>query len=272
MSDDTIAAKKSDSRLQIAMQVLRWSTIGLLVIAIIMVLAATAAAWKEGDPDILLEVVERIFTAILPLLATWVGTVLAFYFSKENYQAASESVQKTFRQLTDERLKTIYVRDEMRRYDQITRVELDTGQPNDGEDVNLKSGFLDKLGGKITRIPVFDNNRKGLFIIHESMLYKFVNDITADPLQVAGVTITRANATLKHFLDHASGANRQMAKDTIAFLAEDRTLADAKMEMGRQAQQIRQSCRDVFVTASGARNEPVLGWLTDRKIEQFSRV
>ena len=272
MSDVANAGKNSDARLQIALQVLKWSTIGLLVIAVIMVLAGAAAAWKADKPEVLLEVVEKIFTALLPLVGTWVGTVLAFYFSKENYEAASESVQKTYRQLTDERLKTVYVRDEMRRYDQMTRVELDTTASNSGEDINLKTEFVEKLGNKVTRMPVFDQDRKALFMVHESMLYKFLDDIAANPPQVAGQTIDRNNATLKHFLDHADGANRRMARESIAFVAEDRTLADAKLAMERQGQQFRVSCRDIFVTARGSRDEPVLGWLTERKIEHFSRV
>lgn len=38
-----------------------------------------------------------VFTAILPLLGTWVGAVLAFYFSQDNLQAASTTTLNAVR-------------------------------------------------------------------------------------------------------------------------------------------------------------------------------
>ena len=32
-----------------------------------------------------------VFTSVLPVLGTWVGTVLAFYFARENLEAATSS-------------------------------------------------------------------------------------------------------------------------------------------------------------------------------------
>src|SRR4029453_16222492 len=37
------------------------------------------------------ETTRLVFTAMLPLFGTWVGTVLAFYFARENLQAATKS-------------------------------------------------------------------------------------------------------------------------------------------------------------------------------------
>src|SRR5262245_33908665 len=34
-----------------------------------------------------------VFAAVLPLLGTWVGTVLAFYFARENLEAATETAR-----------------------------------------------------------------------------------------------------------------------------------------------------------------------------------
>src|SRR5690349_2815381 len=41
-----------------------------------------------------LETSQMVFTSVLPLFGTWVGTVLAFYFARENLQSATESTQK----------------------------------------------------------------------------------------------------------------------------------------------------------------------------------
>ena len=49
-----------------------------------------------------------------------------------------------------------------------------------------------------------------------------------------------------------------MAKKAVAFACADKTLADAKEAMDRMP-----GCQDVFVTRTGAPDEPVVGWLTN---------
>src|SRR6201996_9802097 len=55
-----------------------------------------------------------ILTVILPMVGTWVGTVLAFYFGKEQLEAATRSVTSIARELTpDEKLRSIRVTEKM---------------------------------------------------------------------------------------------------------------------------------------------------------------
>jgi len=42
----------------------------------------------------------QVLTTVLPLIGTWVGTVMAYYFSRENFEAASRSAAELARQLT----------------------------------------------------------------------------------------------------------------------------------------------------------------------------
>jgi hypothetical protein len=39
---------------------------------------------------------------VLPVVAAWVGTLMAFYFGKENFKAATDSVSQIARQLTSQ--------------------------------------------------------------------------------------------------------------------------------------------------------------------------
>ena len=39
---------------------------------------------------------------MLPVVAAWVGTVMAFYFGKENFKAATDSLSQIARQLTSQ--------------------------------------------------------------------------------------------------------------------------------------------------------------------------
>src|SRR6266849_4165538 len=65
--------------------------------------------WNDKD------MVRYVFASIIPLLASWMGTILAFYFSKENFMAATQSVTDLTRTVTGiERLKNISATDKMR--------------------------------------------------------------------------------------------------------------------------------------------------------------
>jgi hypothetical protein len=52
---------------------------------------------------------------------------------------------------------------------------------------------------------------------------------------------------------------------TIAYVARDRTLADAKSAM-----EAIPGCQDVVVTAGGAKAEPILGWISNVDIGRAS--
>src|SRR5713101_3697494 len=69
---------------------------------------AAIVLYKDRSP----ETVRYVFASIIPLLASWMGTILAFYFSKENFMAATQSVTDLTRTVTGiERLKTISATD-----------------------------------------------------------------------------------------------------------------------------------------------------------------
>src|SRR5438093_971982 len=70
-------------------------SIALVVVGLSIAAIAVAAglaitfATTRSRPGI----TRLVFTSVLPLFGTWVGTVLAFYFARENLQSATESVQ-----------------------------------------------------------------------------------------------------------------------------------------------------------------------------------
>ena len=81
MNPDEIKASHTRSRL--ASLIIGLSMIGIT-------LAATAAVWT-ADEENRGQVTQLVFSSVLPLFGTWVGTVLAFYFARESLQAATES-------------------------------------------------------------------------------------------------------------------------------------------------------------------------------------
>lgn len=82
-----------DTRDRIAICMIYGSLLFLLVLAAMAILVVAIY-----DKDALKEISQNVFNGLLPLFGAWVGAVLAFYFSKDNFQTASESVRDTVRE------------------------------------------------------------------------------------------------------------------------------------------------------------------------------
>ena len=75
-----------------------------------------------------------------------------------------------------------------------------------------------------------------------------------------------AELNLKHLLEMPNDGGDvaiypkfgDLAKKAVAFVCADKTLADAKEAMDRVT-----GCQDVFVTRTGAPDEPIVGWVTN---------
>src|SRR5271169_5649077 len=81
-----------------------WLAITITVVSLlgVLVLAAIIVLQKPGTA-----VQIQILSTVLPVIGTWVGTVLAFYFSKQNLEAATRSVTAMANQLSpDDKLRS----------------------------------------------------------------------------------------------------------------------------------------------------------------------
>ncbi|MHB9143098.1 MAG: hypothetical protein ACYC25_14605, partial [Paludibacter sp.] len=67
---------------------------------------------------------------LLPLWGTWIGTVLAYYFGKANFEAASKSYQDVIKKLTpEEKIAKLLVKDVMLPIRDILYLDYDTESP-----------------------------------------------------------------------------------------------------------------------------------------------
>src|SRR5229473_6730667 len=64
----------------------------VVVLAFCGILLLSYEVLKPSNTPVNLDTAKYVFAAILPLLGTWVGTVLAHYFQKENLAAATQSI------------------------------------------------------------------------------------------------------------------------------------------------------------------------------------
>jgi CBS-domain-containing membrane protein len=170
--------------------------------------------------------------------------VLAYYFSRENFESAADKTERLIRQLTpEEQLAAVAVTDVMVR--SIYSVK-DTSR-------TIAEVLADLERNDLKRLPVLNDAGALKALLYREGLIKYLADF-----QEPG----RSQKTF-------DGILRAVPKLTHepAFIKSEATLADARNAM----QQI-SNCKVVFVTQTGATDEPVLGMLTNSDIAKHARI
>jgi hypothetical protein len=208
---------------------------------------------KEGRGDM----GKLLLSSVLPVIGTWVGTVLAYYFAKENFESAARATERLAG--IEERLRAVPVTTAMIPIAKADKWQLNPGQ--DPESLNLKELITRMTKAKRNRLPVLDDKGAGVYVIHLSTLTDFVAQKSfdgTDPKAMEKLTIA----------DFAKNARTDLRDKIRAWASVPRgdTLADTKTAMERLS-----DCSDVFVTESGRKDEPVIGWVTNAEIALHSR-
>ena len=193
---------------------------------------------------------------LLPLWGTWVGTVLAFYFGKSNFEAATKSYQDVIKSLTpEEKMASIKVTDVMIPLSQISYLDYE-----DSQNKILVDIINDEKFKEYNRFAFIDDNNILKHIIHRSEFTKYMTDKA-----LAGENIKEI--TFAQFLqDSVNDKNNYVLKNS-AFVARDANLLQAKAVMDAIKE-----CQDVFVTSTGKDSEPVLGLITNNLIFEKAKV
>lgn len=201
------------------------------------------------------DALKDITLIFFPVLATWVGTVIAFYFSKDNFNVAAQHTNDLVRALTgDEKLKTIYVSQIMKEMNDKSVKFLKLPE-SEYKNKNLKADILNTLlsDKNINRLPILDENGVAKYIIHQSEIYKFL--VTSDDPQAA---------TLEDLINNG---NTDKIFERFGVVKYNATLLDAKNIIDKD-----RFCSDVFVTRSGEKDSVALGWITNVIVEENSRL
>jgi hypothetical protein len=236
---------------------------GTAAIGITGILFATVTLWRSDDDDGRKEafsILQYVFGALLPLWGTWIGTVLAYYFSRENFESANRSVQQLVDKITsDKKLQTVRARDVMIPLEKLVFQELKTGE--DLSKFRLKEECIDFLSAKgIKRIILLDEAQKAKYVIHRDLISFFLAEQSLAGNNVVGLTLKdmyqNGNPDIKNTMDNC-----------IRFVNDNATLFDAKQIMSQV-----KTCQDVFITKNGSADEPVTGWITNVTIIENSVV
>ncbi len=237
------------TRDRIAMIVLITSIGGLILLAGVIISMGCDSA-------------KDIFNALLPVFGTWVGTLLAFYFTKDNFEAATRSVTAMAGKVSGatERLQQVAAKDKMRQLKDIGTYALKKG----AEDQCVLSQLLDKC--KYERIPMVDSNVV-IYLVYKATVHQFLTDVALKKVTVANKDA--ATVTLKDALDAVPGLHETFEK-SFGFIPVSATLADAQREMERVSKDT--ACNDIFVTPGGKPDEAIVGWITDNTIAENLKV
>jgi hypothetical protein len=228
----------------LALSLLGFSVIGITLLAVFIILKKPEEA-------------NTIMSAVLPLFGSWVGTILAFYFSKDNFAAATRSVSELTKQITSqEKLQTTLAKDKMIPRSKMFAMPVTSGQ-------KLKD-ILEKLdqANLGARIPFLAQQDFPKYVIHRSVLDRFLSQKALNP---TSPPTNIEELTLDDLLKEDEW--RLKIEQSISTVKEDATLADVKTVMDQNV-----NCQDVFVTKSGTRDEPVLGWITNSIVEENTKL
>ena len=194
------------------------------------------------------EATQMVFNAVIPLIGTWIGAVIAFYFGRDNYDAAAQQVMA----LTRETLDDINVENIMIHTKTIVTQKIDEVSEKD-----VKIADLITLYKKVEkdRIPVFSSNSVPRYIIHLDFMEKYREENKA---------ISDDDLKLEKLLNDHPKKFKDQEEMGFVTLSRDNTVSDALKKMKEVA-----NCRDVFITHDGKASGRVLGWLTDSLIDRF---
>ena len=224
--------------------------VGMVVAGVVLLAGVSAVAigfaGKEDRPDM----ARLVFASAVPLIGTWVGTVLAFYFARENFQTASQS------QL-DATMNTISLMGGLAPSTPVTAVMIPVSRIDPkalvADDAEARALVLSELYKRMresqrSRIPVFDAGGVALYVIHEPDIDKF-----AQALGEAAEALAD-DQTLETLL-----ADTELQKAVKAFTAVG---PDADVGAARAKLQADPQLKDLFVTVGGAVDHKALGWVT----------
>lgn len=256
------------------------SRIGLFVIAasfmaiFLMVTAMTLIGVQTGPGQVL----ERTFNILLPVLATWVGTVLTFYFNERARQGLQDTLGEALTRnsnkpppemipvaqkmvVTSDIISLIELKD-------IDEKNITVGQMRmifkgveyfEPKSIfftgnNNNNGLTQNADRKVTRL-IFTYERKFKYIIHSSTLDEFIAKKFLD----AGQEKT-ANDVNSVTLSEVLGEKdvRSQIEKMVVFAPISESLGAVQQRMNQNI-----GAQDAFITVSGGAAEPILGWLSD---------
>lgn len=227
-------------RHRIAFSILLFSTFAITILAITIISNDETKAIS-------------IFNSVFPVLASWVGTVLAFYFGRENFESANKQVRELVNKVkTDKGQKSAI--EIMRQLSESIYMKISSNMLNDTIKI---SDLQTYFSNSVSRLPIISSENEPLLIVHESRIISYITSFNGSK-----------DDTLIKFLE-VMGNEGYFFDFNRGFIILDitNTIHDAKLKL-----ELIPSCKDIFITKNGSKNEPVLGWISDSRLMRSIKI
>jgi len=227
----------------IALLIVIFSTVIVAILAGVVISIAAQDTSNGADKAI------DIFKTILPVFTAWVSTVLVFYFGQKSFEAASRSAQQLVG-VAAQRAQTA-ISEIMRDVQKTVVFRMESGE----EETHISQlRDLLKQQTRVTRLPIVDAADKPKYMIHVSALDKYEVNVKGG-----------AGHTLAQFLSaQREGGVGYGSGQGFVTVARNATVADAKRLLDQHT-----SCQDIFVTERGTADEPLAGWISNIRLEEY---
>jgi len=224
-----------------------WLTAGIVISGILLIAVLAFFIVNLANENDKFESAKWVFNAIIPLIASWIGTVLAFHFGRENYESATKQALA----LTKEVLEDISVENVMISIKTIVYRKIDPADDDKSllDPIITLYKDIDK-----DRIPIFTSALHPRLIIHRNTMIEYFN----------GKKGSKADPNLKDMLADNPNKYSLEKEEGFVLISIKNTVEEALNKMSSI-----KGCQDVFVTKNGKEKEEVLGWLPNTLISRF---
>lgn len=211
---------------------------GITLVGIVGIFLLSRTIIQNNDPGII-DRAQTVFNAVLPLIGTWVGAILAFYFGKENFESGARVSSSSQDKLKSTPVTKIMVPKNILYFvDDPTKKLMD---------------ILKELKNrKFRRLPILDKAGAPLHMVYVEGIYDFLYGVNAGEPD-------KTKYDLQALLEYKPPPGEPSPLRLFATVTESATLADAKDAMDSVT-----GCRDVFVIKNGL----VEGYLSNNDITQ----
>jgi hypothetical protein len=237
--------------------------LGVLIASIGAVLVISGiVVWKGNDK----ETSQNVMNATLPLYGTWVGTILAFYFSRNAFESASTASSRNaeiYNQFARGLVSGASAPDNT--LAKISLKSLANGlifSEND-QAKPLNNVVADMVSKERYKVIVVDAEKKYVDLISRINASAFLASAGSNSAQPANVNSPSTPPSIKDYLDWRKNQGAKV-QPIVVYLPETATLADADAKLKETP-----GCRDVIVTSDGNPTSPVVVYVTDVDINEY---
>lgn len=232
----------------------------VIIPSIIAVFAiSTVAIHYSGDRD---KTTATVMTATLPLYGTWVGTILAFYFSRNAFEAASNATTRnaaTFQQIASSSSASAPPPPD----NVLAKISVKSLANNlifSQKDITkaLKDVLAELQAAGRYRVIVVDATNKFLGLVYRRTAEAYL----APPGEQGANPALPQSPSLQTYLDWLKGSGTT-AESKVVFLAETATLADVDTKLQET------KLKDAIITTDGRPDSPVLVYINDNDLNEY---